>query len=230
MIVLGAGTLGLDAVGRLGADVPVDPNGDQARRWIIDELSKPQYQAAQPNWFDRASSAFYNWITSLDLSRLGGAQTPILLIITVVIVAAIVAAFLIFGRARLNRRSTVSGGLFGEEDERDAVAIKAAAEVAASRGDWTLAIIEMFRSIARGLAERTVVTTHPGTTAHDFAADAGRAFPASAESLRTVAATFDRVRYLGRPGSEREFLDAAALESELRRSSPGRYPSSLAAR
>jgi hypothetical protein len=214
------GAFALGTAGMLDADVPVDPNSDQARQWIIEELSKPAYQAAQPNWFDRASSAFYDWISSLDFSRLGGAQAPILLILAGIVVAAIIAAFLIFGRARLNRRSALGGGLFGEEDERDAVAIRVAAESAASRGDWTLAIIEMFRAIARGLAERTVVAPHPGTTAHDVAADAGRAFPAAAERLRTVAAAFDRVRYLGRPGSERDFLDAAALESELRKSSP----------
>jgi hypothetical protein len=222
--MFGAAPFGAGASGMLGADVPVDPNGDQARRWIIEELSKPQYQAAQPNWFDRVSSAFYDWIQSLSFSRLGGAEGPILLILAIVVAAAIVAAFLIFGRARLNRRSALGGGLFGEEDERDAVAIRTAAESAASRGEWALATIEMFRSIARGLAERTIATTNPGTTAHDFAAEAGRAFPSSAERLSAVAVAFDRVRYLGRTGTERDFLDAAALESELRRSSPARAP------
>jgi hypothetical protein len=219
----GAGALGTGTLG-LRADLPVDPNADQARRWIIDELSKPPYQAAQPTWFDRLSSAFYDWIQSLNFGALGGAQGPILLILAVIVVAAIVVAFLIFGRARLNRRSAMGGSLFGDEDERDADAIRAAAESAASRGDWALAIIEMFRSIARSLAERTVARANPGTTAHDFAAEAGRAFPAAADRLSAVADAFDRVRYLGRAGTERDFQDAAALESELRRSSPAQAP------
>jgi hypothetical protein len=202
----------------------VDPNGDQARRWIIEELSKPQYQAAQPTWFDRVSSAFYDWIQSLEFGQFGGAQGPILLILAVVSVAAIVAAFLIFGRARLNRRSSMGGSLFGVEDERDAAAIRVAAESAASRGEWSLAIIELFRAIARSLAERSVVAANPGTTAHDVAADAGRAFPAAAERLSAVADAFDRVRYLGRAGTERDFLDAAALEFDLRKTSPAQPP------
>src|SRR5690606_32969609 len=98
-------------------------------------------------------------------------------IIVIVIAALLLVAFLIFGLPRLNRRSSVTGSLFGEDDARTAADMRAAAEKAASRGDYALATAEMFRSIARGLAERTVLSTSPGTTAHDFGVRAGRAFP-----------------------------------------------------
>ena len=39
--------------------------------------------------------------------------------------------------------------------------MRRAAERAAAAGDYTTAIAELFRALARGLAERTVVTTHP---------------------------------------------------------------------
>ncbi len=40
---------------------------------------------------------------------------------------------------------------------------------AAEAGDFATAIAEMFRALARGLSERTIVMTSPGTTAHGFA-------------------------------------------------------------
>lgn len=201
------------------SDVPVDPGAEEARRWIIAELSKPAYQAAQPTWFDRLSAAFWQWLTSLQFGG-GGAGWPVMLIIIVVVAAAVIAAFLIFGAPRRNRRSAVTGALFGDDDDRSARAIRASADAAAAAGDWTLAIEELFRCIARGLAERTVVTTSPGTTARDFAARAGGAFPGFAVRLGTAASAFDEVRYLGRTGVEETYREVGALEVELRNARP----------
>ncbi|MHA6667392.1 DUF4129 domain-containing protein [Homoserinimonas sp. A447] len=202
--------------GKAPADVPVDPNADEARNWILDELSEPRYEAAKPTWFDQLSSAFLDWLGSL-LDGASGAPAGLLLaIVVVIIVAALVAAFLIFGMPALNRRSAVSGSLFGTDDDRSAEAMRRAADAAASAGDWALAIEEAYRAIARGLAERTILATTPGTTAHGFATRAGAAFPSLAADLAAAADTFDRVRYLGKPGSEAEYRAVAALERQLR--------------
>jgi hypothetical protein len=194
----------------------VDPDSAEAQRWVIQELSKPEYRAAQPTWFDRASKAFLDWLQSLKIDSGPGVQGPILVLALIVIVAALIAAFLIFGAPRLNRRSAASGILFGDDDARDAAAMRRAAEDAAARSDWVIAIEEIFRSIARGLAERTLVTVSPGTTARDFAARAGIVLPGFAERLSTAASAFDDVRYLGREGTETAYTDAARLEKDLR--------------
>lgn len=201
-------------------DVPVDPNSPEARDWIIRELSKPEYRAAQPTWFDRLSSAFWEWVTSLKFGDGVATQGPLLAIALVVVVSAVVAAFLIFGPPRLGRRSAVTGALFGEDDGRSAADIRNAAEAAASQAQWTVAIEEMFRAIARGLAERTIVTTIPGSTARAFAAVAGSRLPTFAGALTTAAVTFDEVRYLGRAGREESYRAMAALERELRSARP----------
>ena len=122
----------LGSSGLWAAAVPVDPDADQARRWIVAELSKPEYQAAQPTLFDRVSAAFWDWLTSLDLSGAGVGRGPLLVAGAVLLVAAIIAAYLIFGAPRLNRRSRVSGALFGVDDDRDAAAMRSAAESAAA--------------------------------------------------------------------------------------------------
>ena len=201
-------------------DVPVTPDSAEAQRWIIQELSKPEYRAAQPTWFDRASKAFWDWLQSLKIDGGPGVQGPILIIALIVVVAALVAAFFIFGAPRLNRRSAGGGVLFGEDDARDASAMRRSAEEAAARSDWVLAIEEIFRSVARGLAERTLVTVSPGTTARDFAVRAGTVLPAFSERLSAAASAFDDVRYLSRAGTEAAYRSASALESDLRATRP----------
>jgi hypothetical protein len=195
-------------------DAPVDPDAGTARRWLIQELAKAEYQEAKPSWFDRLSSDFWNWLNGLTIQSNGITQGPILIIVLLVIIAAIIAALLVFGPARRNRRSSVRT-LFIEDDQRDAAAIRRAAAAAANRGDFSTAVLELFRCIARGLAERGVVTTSPGTTARDFALQAGAAFPDSGGALAGAASTFDRVRYLGAEGSSDDYATLAALEREL---------------
>jgi hypothetical protein len=201
-------------------DVPVDPDAPQATDWIVNELSKPAYQAAQPTLFDRISKAISDWLQSLQL---GGVQGPPALGIAVVVglaVIGIVVAFLIFGLPRLNRRSAVARALFGDDDARSAENIRRDAGSAAGRGDFSTAVMEMFRAIARGLAERTIVSTSPGTTARGFAARAAAAFPNLGQQLIESASTFDAVRYLDREASAQQFERMAALEAELRATRP----------
>lgn len=201
-------------------DVPVDPDAPDATEWLITELSKPEYQAAKPTLFDRIAQAIGDWLDSLQL---GSAEGPPALgfgVVAAIVVAAVVVAFLVFGLPRLNRRSTVTGALFGDDDARSAARIRQDAERAAAAGDYSAAIVDMFRSLARGLAERTLVSTTPGTTARDFAARAGATFPALADRLATAAVSFDGVRYLGRTGTADEYRDIAALEAALRAASP----------
>ena len=201
-------------------DVPVDPDAEQARRWVVDELSKSDYRAAQPTWFDRLAAAVRDWFASLDFGSVDGPPQLGALLIVLAVVAALVVAFLVFGLPRFGRKSGVTGDLFGEHDDRDSAAIRRAAESAAAAGDFDTAIVEMFRATARALAERTVVTTSPGTTAHDFAVRAAASFPDFADPLAAAAASFDGVRYLGRSGTAGEYAALAGLERALRAARP----------
>jgi hypothetical protein len=98
--------------------------------------------------------------------------------------------------------------------------MRRAAERAAAAGDYTTAIAELFRSIARGLAERTLVATFPGTTARAFARRAAIVFPAEADALTTAALDFDGVRYLERTGTPEQWATMVSLEQRLRSARP----------
>lgn len=208
----------------LPADVPVDPEAPEARDWLIDELSKAPYQAAKPTWFDLMIQAIWDWLNSLTFAGVEGPPAFGLLALVVIVVAALVVIFLVFGMPRLNRSSRVAGALFGDEDDRGSDSMRKAAHDAAAAGDFALATAEMFRSIARGLAERTIVSTTPGTTARGFSLRAASAFPGFAARLGDAANAFDEVRYLGGSGSREQFDSVAALECDLRSTRPNLEP------
>jgi hypothetical protein len=202
---------------------PLTPTVEGARAQLHSELLKPQYQAARPTLFDqlwKAISDWFNSLTEVKGSGLPGSPALVLIVVGAVILAALIVGFVLFGVPRLNRRSAVSGVLFGEQDERDAAALRRAADAAAAAGEFATAIEEGFRSIARGLAERGVVTTFPGTTAHGFSAFAAVSFPASRSTLEHAADLFDGVRYLGAAGTESGWILVRNLERELARARP----------
>jgi hypothetical protein len=204
--------------------VPVDPDGPEARQWLLDELAKPPYQAAQPSPFDQVVRQIEDWINSL-IDGLGSVQVPgvgnlLGLAAVVIVVVLLVIAFLVFGLPRISRRSVAAGELFGADDTRDAATMRRDAERAAASGDYTAAIAELFRALARGLDERTLVSVFPGSTAGDVATRASVVFPDAASRLHEAARAFDDVRYLGATGTVAQWDQLVALERQLRTARP----------
>lgn len=200
---------------------PLDPDAGTARHDLIVELSKPEYQTGKANWAKVITQAIEDWVRSLQLQSGPAGLSPVgILIIIVVGVVILGLAFLIFGLPRLNRRSSAAGSLFGDDDSRAADALRAAAERAAAAGDFSTAVAEGFRAIARGLSERGVVTTFPGTTASGFAHRAGEQFASLAPDLGRAADAFDSVRYLGLTGDSEQWALVRGLDRALQNAKP----------
>jgi hypothetical protein len=205
----------------LPLSIPVDPDAPQAHDWVVQELAKPEYQAAKPTWFDLASKAVQDWLASLFSSGGGSFSGVLLIVLTVVVIALLAVAFIVFGLPRINRRSRLAGdALFGADDTRDAATLRSSAERAARAGDWALAVEERFRAIAQSLDERTIVMLTPGTTANGFAVRAASAVPAESERLAAAARTFDGVRYLGRTAVAAQYDELVALDQSLQAARP----------
>lgn len=202
------------AVIRLRA-TPLDPDAPEARRWLEDELTGPEYQAAQPSPFDLAMQAIRDWFVGLFDGATGLPGPVLALLLVLLVVAVVIVGLLVFGLPRLRRRRRSEVPLFDDHDLRDLETLRRAATSAAAAGDWPLAIEERFRAVVRGLVEREVVTVHPGTTARAFADAAARSFPDLAARLRDAASGFDGVRYLGREGSPEEYARVTELERRI---------------
>lgn len=217
--VLVIGTL-KPATSWLLSSIPVDPDNPDARDLIVQELSKPEYQAAKPTWWDLMSKALWDWLTSLkfDVSGIPGGWFS--LAIGTVLVVAIVVLIAQYGVPRLQAKSNDALTLFSESDLRTSDELLESAKQAALRKDWNLAIEDAFRSIARSLLERVLVNSTPGTTAVGFANNASLIFPSFASRLTDGAASFDRVRYLEEEGTEAEYLALLELGKQIKASQP----------
>lgn len=208
------------------AELPLIPDGDEAREWAERELDKPVYDRAEPNVIDRMARAVSEFLANLFGADVpAGWGGPLALIIGLAVVALIVVAFLIWGRPRLSPRSSAAPlELFGEAERRSAAELRRAAAGHARAREWDAAVILRFRALARGVAERGVVDPAPGATVHAFAREAARAFPAQAEALEAAAAAFDDVRYLRRPGTPSLYDTVVAADDALIATRPAPIP------
>jgi uncharacterized protein YjeT (DUF2065 family) len=201
-------------------EIPVEPDGEEARRWLQDELAKPEYRAAEPTWFDRLMKAIGDWLGDLLGTGVGLPQPVVIGLIVLVVLVLVVVGLLVFGLPRLRRRARSAVPLFDDGDTRDLTELRRAAEAAAAQGDWALAIEERFRAIVRGLVDRELIRVHPGTTARGVADASAAPLPAFAEELAAAAALFDEVRYLGRAGSAAGYERLTSLDETLWRTAP----------
>lgn len=202
------------------------PDGDEARRWAEEELSNPRYDDARPTWFDLLARDVYRYIADLFDPSGGGDVGPLaLVVVSIVVVAALVAALVFWGRPRGSRAvRRRAGDLLGERDDRSAAQLRADAERSARGGDWDAAVILRFRALARGLLERDLIDPAPGATAQAIAREAGAVFPDERAALREAAVAFDKVRYLGRPSDEERYRTVLAVDERLSARQPEAVP------
>lgn len=197
------------------AQVPLEPDRDQARQWAVDELAKREYAEQRPG----ALSQLLDWILEqLDkLSGLGGpgqgTGTAFALVAGVVVVLVAVAV-LVTGRVVRRARQADPAPVF-DGTSGTARTHRGAADEAAARGDWRTAVVERFRAVVRELEERAVLVPQPGRTADEAAAEAARWLPGLGDPLRSAARLFDDVRYGDRPADAAGDAALRALDAQV---------------
>jgi hypothetical protein len=179
------------AAGALAA-VPVVPDGEQARQWLERELADPVYHQG-PSLLQRLLDWLGELFAGADGVPLGNLGT--VLVVVAVLGLLVLIAFLVTGPVRRGRRRGRGGAVLDADDRRSAADLRAAADAAAARGDWSAAVPDRFRAVVRSLEERTVLDERPGRTAHEAVEAAGLRLPAHAGDLREAGALFDDVVY-----------------------------------
>ncbi|MBT0994639.1 DUF4129 domain-containing protein [Cellulomonas sp. DKR-3] len=186
---------------------PVVPDAPTARRWAVDELARPEYHV-QRSLLGR----LLDWLTEQFDRVQQGVQVDgrvAALVIAVAVLLALAVAWWVAGPVRRGSASA-SRAVLAEDDVRTAAQMRAAADAAAARGDWTLAVVERFRSVVRDLEERAVLDERPGRTAHEATLEAGTRLAGVATALDAGGRLFDDVAYGGRAATDRD--DAALRE------------------
>ncbi|MFE7815246.1 DUF4129 domain-containing protein [Streptomyces sp. NPDC057433] len=195
--------------------LPRDPAREAARR----ELSKQMYHENDPSWFQRALDAFWEWVGKLfDAASTAAPGGTLGLIVIVVAVLAVLGA--LWWRLGTPRRRPTSAPVLFDDRPRSAAEHRAAAEAHAAQGHWNQAVQERMRALVRALEERALLDLHPGRTADEAAAEAGRALPAHTGRLHTAAQNFDDVTYGGRTATEEAYRRLTELDRDLERARP----------
>jgi hypothetical protein len=174
---------------------PLDPDRDQARRLLEEELTRGDYQL-QESWVSRA----WSWFTDLfsgfsGVGPLPGWVTWVLLVLVLVAVLAVLA-FATRDRwrtGRLARRGAPGAVLEGPA--RAAAEHRQEATAALAAGDHDRALLEAYRATAAGAVERTLLDDRPGRTANELATGLAPVFPDIRQELLAAADAFDAVRY-----------------------------------
>ncbi len=197
--------------------MPVEPSEEEARRWLVEELARPEYEEARPSLLDR----FLDWLSDLlDLDGVPSAGEGLgIALIGLLIVVALLVVLRVVGPVRRSYRRAMAGSVFGDEvvsaDEH-----RRRADRFASAGQWEDAVRERFRALVRALEERAVLDERPGRTADEASAEAGVALPPLAGALAAAAGTFDDVCYGGRPADAEQHRAMHELDRLVARAKP----------
>jgi len=218
------------ALGARLVAIPLIPDGDGARELAEKELAKPEYQAAKPTLIDQWARAVIDWIIGLFTPQNAVDLGPwAAIVIGAVLVAALIAVLLIWGRPRRSHARPTGSVLLGATDDRTAAQLRADADRAAHAEDWAEAIVLRYRATARSLIERDLIAPAPGATAQTIAREAATPFPGEREALHAAAVAFDEVRYLGRTGTAGQYRTMAETDDRVRALRPQALPEAVSA-
>ncbi len=214
-MVTAATTVGL--LHGVTGEVPVVPDRETARDWLVEELARPEY-SQDPSVLMR----LLDWLARVfgDIGTVDISPWRLAVVLAVVLVVVVAVALFVAGPARLRRHAAGSSAVVHDDDTRTAAQMRAAADDAAGRQDWPLAVIERFRAVVRGLEERVVLDERPGRTAREAAEAASARMPDLSADLHTAAGRFDGVRYGHLPAGPADDAAMRALDDRVSSTRP----------
>lgn len=203
----------------------MDPGTDEARRLLEEELADPAY-AVRESWLRRAADWVLDRLPDPDLpGRLPGwASWAALALVLLAVVAVLSFAVRDRWRRTAPAPDGAGRGVFADDERLTAAGYRERAEAALAGGNPAAALLDAFRAVAAGAAERTLLDAAPGRTAHEVAVALAPAFPQHAAALAQAADRFDAVRYGGRPVPDARAREVLDLEEHLRRTRPALAP------
>jgi hypothetical protein len=134
------------------------------------------------------------------------------------VVILVVLVVVLIWRVGVPRKATAVGGVLPTGRAVAAADHRALSEAAATNGDWTTAVVERMRAIARELEERSVLDRRAGRTATELAREAGQILPLAEADLRRAAEIFNDVAYGGGGGSRGQLEEMIVADDAVRRS------------
>lgn len=185
----------------------LSPDGDEARRWAEEELSRAKYSESAPSLIDRVGQWVIDRLSQININFGAGASfAGSVTIIILIVVIAVIA--ILYGRLRPGGRARLSGpGTILDDDRTESVLVRHARQ-AYSRGDYAAACVDYYRACIRILDSRGLIIAAPGMTALEAAR---HGIATTGLPLGPGARIFDSVMY----GGGRAGADDAQMLADL---------------
>lgn len=191
------------------------PDRDEARRLLQEELAGREYAEAAPNpvlqWIGGVLEDALGWLESLG----GGIPAfPGWVLLIVLVVAAVLVLVLVRPRPNATGRTRRPTSVLADRTLTPADHRRAAAAAAAA-GDHDAALASWFRALVRQAEVRTLLDERPGRTATEAAQALATGFPAEQGPLYEAAAAFNAVVYGDRPATAGQAEAVRTLDERL---------------
>lgn len=197
----------------------LDPDRDEARQWLSEELAEAEY-----NRPESLVQRFAGWLLERleDLITIVPGSTGLSTVLLVLVLAVVGVAvwFAVRGTRRSARLRTPTDGAVIEDPSLTAADYRARAVQAARAGDWDTVLLDSYRALAAGADERTLLDELPGRTAHEIAVALAPRFTDHSGRLADAADRFDAVRYGDQRATEEQARSVLDLDRELARTRP----------
>jgi hypothetical protein len=184
-----------------------------AQRLARSELSKAIYHPHE-SFTQRILDLLGRWLHRLYAA---GNSTPggWWALVALAAIAVIVIAIIMTRIGPIARRHRGADPLIPGNGIVTAREHRSRAALLASAGDYSAAILECVRAIARQLEENGVLTPRAGRTADEIADEAAAALPGDADALRDAARLFDEVCYGQRQGTSDGYQRLRDLDARI---------------
>lgn len=204
----------------------LDPDRDEARELLLDELQKPEYNRPESvivkvlGWLMDRLTTLIEIIPGSD-----GLSAVLLGVVLTVLVLGIY--FAVRGTRRTSRLTDRATGPVLEDRGLSAEDYRARATAAARAGNWDAVLLDSYRAIAAAVDERALLDELPGTTAHEIAVGLRTPFPDHAGDLLRAADAFDAVCYGDQHATQVQAERVRELDRVLVRTRPARMPAGV---
>lgn len=194
-------------------DPPLTPDGEQGRELLRRELSRSDYHDS--NFVDRMAEWLGRRFDEVFTGTSNASNWSTIAGLIVLLGFGLLVAYLV-SRTRLTlRASDPAPGVLGAEPDVTAAQLRARAEAALAAGDWSVALLDGYRSLALRQIEAGRIDNPPGATAHELADSLQQAFPGAAGQLTEAAWLFDLICYGGRRATREQAERVLAVEGQL---------------
>lgn len=174
---------------------PLTPERDEARRWAEKKLSEPEYRDADLSPLEKLGRAIDRFFDGL-ISSAAAIDSPW----TLLVIAALIVGLVVLVIWRVGRGT--SGGVdlaaFDPAQRAETINPQAfwdAAQTAAGKGDYTLAVQNGVRAIFARFVAAGLIDMTAASTASELAGAAAAACPPAAADAHAAGALFDAVTF-----------------------------------